>query len=231
MNPHPFQPSPLWFPIAFVTFWMGITIFLGYLSDWYVLMRAFPDQPAEPASYTLSGQWGEMGRGVNMKGILKLAVCASGIRVAVPRLFGPFSRPFLIPWGDLRVVREKRWYGDIAHLEAGTPKLGRITVLDEVATLLADASGERWPEGDRLRPGASRVTRAQIARGVARRWVLMTALASAFFILVPRIAFHAISPARPPAYPPLAAAVLFPAIVLGIACLFDYLSRARKIQK
>jgi len=54
------------------------------------------------------------------------------------------------------------------------------------------------------------------------QWLVLTSVASAFFIIAPRIAVHGSGN-----YPPILVAILFPAIVIGLAFAFQYLIRRR----
>lgn len=117
-------PTWLWFliPALFVLFggglWLGVTTLLGALSGWRAIERRYPDRP-EPALEQLRGQSGRMGVGVNFNRCLRLDICTSGLRVAVPRILGPFSRPFLVPWSEIAANREKVLFGMLVRLTFG----------------------------------------------------------------------------------------------------------------
>jgi hypothetical protein len=134
------------FPLFFAALWIGIGTLLGYMSGWFKLMDRYPDRAHEKPSLRLRMQWGVMGWGVRLRGVLNLSVCDTGLRVGMFRLFGIFSRPFLVPWHDITVSREKSWFGQLAKLEFGSPKVGNLTIHGDVADRLAKAAGDDWPE-------------------------------------------------------------------------------------
>lgn len=209
-------PNPLHFLIGFPLFWFAVAMLLSVVSGWFALMERYPDRP-ETALAVLKNQSGSLGA-VSMRGILTLSVCPSGLRIAIMRIFGPFSRDFFVPWSDITVTRADRFFWKQAKLSFGQPAVGTLTVFADVADHLARAAGTHWPETGSF----PQETRAQAFSRIAKQWLFMTAVAAAFFIIVPRF----LSPNRAAA-PPVAVAILFPAIVFGIASTLQYLRRSR----
>jgi len=211
---------PPWlFPVAFLLFfammWLVVTTKLGRTSGWYELMHRFPDRFDTPL-LTLKGQSGKVGA-VSASGILNVSVCPSGLRLGMMRLFGPFSRPFLVPWESVHVTRKETWFWRSARIEFGIPSVGSVTLASEVADRLARAAGSHWPE-----PGPFPVeTNGQAAARIFKQWLLLTGFAATFFTVAPRLA----SPKGDAL--PIELALLFPAIVFGIVSLIRYFTRAR----
>ncbi len=87
-------PNPLYFLIGFPLFWFAVTMLLSFVSGWYGLMERYPDR-AETALAVLANQSGSLGA-VSMRGILKLSVCPSGLRLGIMRIFGPFCRDLFV---------------------------------------------------------------------------------------------------------------------------------------
>jgi hypothetical protein len=200
------------FPVFFVAMWLAVTTVLSLFSGWFQLSSRFPDQFEEP-NLVLRGQSGAMGPGVSMRGILTLAVCASGIRVGINRLFGPFNKRFFVPWREVSVTRSTSFLlWPVAKLQFGSPAIGSLTVASHVANKLARASGKQWPESGPL-PEEEPVA---VVQRLVVGWGAATVFAAAFFILVPTL--MAPSSARPP----VIVAILFPAVVLGIGALVQY---------
>jgi hypothetical protein len=153
-----------------------------------------------------------------MRNILKLSVCDSGLRVGIMRIFGPFCRDFLVPWNEITITRGDRYFWKFAKLSFGQPSNGDLKVFAEVADALARAAGHRWPEQGSFPEESS----SQSASRIVKQWLAMTALASAFFIIAPRLATS-----NAAARPPIAVAILFPAIVFGIGAVVRYFRRQR----
>jgi hypothetical protein len=141
---------PLFFPVVFICLWLAITTLLGWISGWFALMRTFPNRPEQPLR-TFSNQSGSLS-GVNMRSILRVAVCPSGLRFGLTRLFGPFSRDFLVPWSSITVTRVDKFWGKAAQISLGTPPLGTLTVPAYVADRIARAASEHWPEAGSFPP-------------------------------------------------------------------------------
>jgi len=212
LNP---QYFPFVFPVFFVALWMAVTTLIAVWSGWFRLARRFPDRREQPF-ISLRWQSGWMRGGVNLNGVLNLASCPSGLRIGIMRVFGPFSRPFLVPWDEITVTRSTRWWMPVAKLYLGKPSIGTLIISSHLANRLARAAEGRWPE-------ATLPPRAQPAAVISRLllgWLLMTGLAAGFFIVVSR------SAGGPDALP-IAALVLLPAIVIGLNAVFYYFRHMR----
>jgi hypothetical protein len=133
--------SPGIFLVFFALLWLGVTTLLGVLSGCYSLMRRYPDR-AEASLLTHKYQSGSLGL-VGMRGVLHLGVCASGLRIGLMRVFGPFCRNFSVPWSSISVSRKDRLFSRISVLDFGSRSLGLPA---EVAYRLVRAAGSHWPE-------------------------------------------------------------------------------------
>lgn len=136
---------PVGMLVLFVLIWLLVTMVLALASGWFRLAKRYPDREEEP-TLNLKGQSGLMGPGINLRGVLRLGVCPSGLRLGMARLLGPFSKDFLVPWADISVSRGKALFWQVARLQFGTPQVGVLTVRASLADALAQAAGKRWPE-------------------------------------------------------------------------------------
>jgi hypothetical protein len=201
------------FPILFIAVWLATTTVLALKSRWFALAERYPDRDDEEPLLRLRGQSGTMGRRVAINGVLTLSACPSGLRIGIVRLFGPFSRPFLVPWKEITVTRRAGFFRNVAELRFGDPAIGRLVITDRIANRLAGAAPGRWPE-----PGPLPTpTRREIVRRLLVRWVTCTALAALFLILAPLV----LSP--PEARPTPLFAVLFPTIFFSLVFLVQFL--------
>jgi hypothetical protein len=116
---------PFLFPLYFAALWLTVTTVLGVLTGWFGMMQRFPDRD-ETALATLRRQSGIMGFWVAMSRILSLSPCPSGLRVAIMRLFGPFSRPFLVPWSEVRAARSSFLFAPMIKLTFGASEHGAL---------------------------------------------------------------------------------------------------------
>jgi hypothetical protein len=198
--------------LFFVVVWLGVTTILSLLSGWFRLMAAYPDQSIEPV-LRLRAQSGAMG-GVSMRSVLTLSVCPTGLRVGIMRLFGPFCRDFLVPWESIAVVRKKTLFGPVTELQFGKPVIGRLRIQTQAADRIAGAAAGCWPEPGPL-PEQKPEDRI---RSLLAGWAVMTSLAALFFIFVPRV----VGPSD--AGPPIAVAILFPAIVFGVVSIVRFVA-------
>jgi hypothetical protein len=210
------QTFALYFPVFFVLLWLGVTVLLGLLSGWYFLMRRFPDRPETPLQ-TFKNQSGSIGS-VSARSLLTLSVCAGGLRVGMMRIFGPFSKAFFVPWDEMSIIRKDRFLWKAATISFGNPPVGSLTLMADLADRLARVAGKPWPELGIF----PEETNPQASSRIFKQWLVITAFAAAFFIIVPRL----MTP-KGAARPPILVAILFPAIVFGIGALVQYLRRRR----
>lgn len=144
-------PAWLWFliPVLFLVvgslIWLGVTSLLGAMSGWFRLQGMFPDR-GEPALLSLRMQTGMLGL-VSLRNCLRLEACPSGLRVAVPRLLGPFQRPFLVPWASISIRERKVFLGEAQQLCFGTPEAGSLVLSKTAVARIAAAGPLRLPAG------------------------------------------------------------------------------------
>jgi hypothetical protein len=198
--------------LFFVAVWLTVTTVLALLSGWFRLMAAYPDQSVEPI-LRLRGQSGTIG-GVSMRSVLTLSVCPTGLRVGIMRAFGPFCRDFLVPWESIAVVRKKTLFSPVAELQFGKPVIGRLRIPTQAADRMARAAVGHWPEPGPL----SEQKPEDRVRSLLTWWAVMTSFAALFFIFAPRV----IGPSD--AGPPIAVAILFPAIVFGVVSFVRFVA-------
>jgi len=195
---------------------------MGALSGWYGLMKLFPDRGEAPIR-SFQGQTGWMSSGLAFNGILTLSVCPSGLRVSVPRLFGPFSKPFLVPWNEIRVFRLTAYFQPAARLEFGRPSNGSLTVLATTADRLARTAGGDWPE-----PGPFPFqSTGHILAGVVLQWAALSSLVAVLLIVISLV----YAPARP--FLPLPICIGLPGLAMGlVACVqFTLLANAADAER
>jgi hypothetical protein len=184
--------------------WLAVTTLLTLASGWYRLAARYPNRIDEPLLriHVPSGSMGLVG----MRNLLTLSPCPSGLRVSMFRLFGPFCRPFFVPWDDVAVLRTKMFFAPAARLQFGKPIAGTLAVEAYIANELARAAGERWPEAGPI----AEETRRDLIRRLIIQWAIMTGVAALVLTVAPLVAG---------VHVPISLAILFPAIGLGIATI------------
>ena len=103
----------------------------------------------------------------------------------------------------------------IAELEFARQAQSKLSIPEHVANRLAASAAGRWPEPG---PVPDETDSGALSR-IAKRWLLSTTLAAAFFIIAPRI----VAPTG--AHPPIVVAILFPAIVFGLGAVIQYIRK------
>jgi len=123
------------FLAAFSALWLAITSLLGWMSGWGRLERAFPDRP-EPSIETLTFQSVRV-RGVNYNNCIRFELCATGLRVSVLRLLGPFQRPFFVPWSQIRAERTSGLFLNYVTLAFGMRGKGGMVIRERAFERMA----------------------------------------------------------------------------------------------
>lgn len=118
---------PYLFPGFFIGMWLVVTTILGIMSSWFRLQRRFPSGK-EVSRLTIRTLFGQMGLGVQMGGGLTLSACPSGLRVGMLRLFGPFQRPFLVPWEQIKAEPRTLFFLPSVRLSFGDSEVGNLTI-------------------------------------------------------------------------------------------------------
>lgn len=207
------------FPL-FVVFvailWLAIVAALALMSGWSLLARTYPDRQ-EPNLLLLKWQSGMLGR-ANMRGMLRLAVCPSGLRIGARKIFGPWNPDFLVPWNEIRISRHALWFATFVELRFGDPEVGKLRLAAHTADCLARASMGRWPETGPFPEQMD--NRAPVT--AVKEWAAKTVVAALLFIFVPPL----IAPNGP--HPPIELAITIPAVAFAIIGVVKYNYRIRR---
>jgi hypothetical protein len=167
---------------SFALMWLLITTYLSLVSGWFRLMLKFPDRD-EPPLLQIRMINGSIGLGIDLRGILTVSACPSGLRVGVLRLFGPFCRDFFVPWESISATREISLFFQGIKLHFGSPVVGTLFISQDVADQLAFTAPGRWP-GIGSRPEE---TRGEILRGLLIQWAALTGAQVLFIIVAPML--------------------------------------------
>jgi hypothetical protein len=204
---------PYLFPLFFAGMWLAVTSVIAVMSGWFELQSRYPDRSEEPIRRWAMAS-GRLGPLAQYSSCMVLAVCPSGLRVGVWRVFGPFCRNFFVPWSDLGVQRT----GLATRLVIGAGALGdrpagALTVSNGQAAQLAEAAGKLWPPSDT----ATEEPRVlDVAGKLALQWVLISAAAAIFFSFGPQL-FEPHAPRMP-----VGETVVFPTVFFGAAALLQF---------
>ena len=135
-----------WFPVAcpffFAGIWLTVTIVNGLMSGWFNLQQWYADDRDERPLLKLRWQSGTMGFGANFNRVLTLAACRSGLSIRVPRIFGPFQKPLLIPWSEIEASEKRSFFMKMVRLDLGKPSNGKLILREKTWAQLVDAAKE-----------------------------------------------------------------------------------------
>jgi hypothetical protein len=81
----------------------------------------------------------------NFASCLMLEICATGLRISLLRLLGPFQRPFFVPWSSIRVGRRRILFRHFYELSFGTPAAGNLLLTERTAERIAARAPLRLP--------------------------------------------------------------------------------------
>lgn len=198
---------PALFPFLFVGMWLAITTMLGLMSGWFGLQARFPDRK-EQSVLTLRFKSGIMGLGVSFDGCLTLSACPSGLRIACWRIFGPFERPFLVPWEQIRPENSSSFFVPMTKLRFGQSEdVGSLKIDAGVWRKLSSVARTSGSDA----PAPLAISSRGVAIKFAVQWAILTGGATAIFFFMSTRAGV-----------PLLSCFGFPAVMLGVPQLIRY---------
>ncbi|HEX3406994.1 MAG TPA: hypothetical protein VHS81_07130 [Caulobacteraceae bacterium] len=206
---------PYLFPLFFGVMWLAVTTLIAVYAGWFGLQARYPDQTEAPIRRwsMASGRFGPL---ASYSNCLVLAVCPSGLRIGIWRVFGPFCRNIFVPWADLRVER-LGWSTRLAIGPPGTgyQPMGRLTISDSLASEIAAAAGKAWPAAKAV---AEPLSAWKFAQRLLLQWAFISVTASLFFVFAPRLL------GRGETGLPVTVAIAFPTLFFGAAALIQFLA-------
>lgn len=203
------------FPFLFAGAWLAATTMLGFLSGWFNLQQWY-EAPADQPLLKLRGQSGWMGVGVSFGGCLTLSAHRHGLGIAVWRIFGPFQRPFLVPWNEIEAQPSKTLFTPMVKLGLGEPAVGTLKISAQSWSRLVEAAGPAVGLSFKSVPPPSR---GLIARGLFIEWLVIVAFFAVFFTFAAQTGDEA------EAIP--IGIIAFPAVAFGIVQLIRYAHRSK----
>ncbi|GAA0471222.1 hypothetical protein GCM10009096_10210 [Parasphingorhabdus litoris] len=131
------------FMAIFLGMWLLVVTLLARISGWTKLQDRFPDRP-DQSLIVMRAQSGAMGgiasAKVNFSGCLRFDVCRTGLRISVWKIFGPFQRPFFVPWSQINVSDASVFKFKRHRLGFGTPESGFLIIANRTAEIIAGQS-------------------------------------------------------------------------------------------
>lgn len=130
--------TPAFVPIFVLLMWLSVTTIGGLASGWFRLQQRFPASDEVPLrKLRMRTGWVNWAR---FGGILSFAACRSGLRVAVWPLFGPFTRPFEVPWSQIEAEPVRILFSSMVQLRLGHPEAGRLAISEDAWRELTTAA-------------------------------------------------------------------------------------------
>lgn len=123
--------------------WVALMALIGLLGGWGRLARAYPARGAFPRqrwhAQSIQFGWTNYGHCVTM------AADASHLHLAVPLPFRPGHAPVAVPWPEVEVDEDPRWYRPPVRLRFRRLPGAAAYVSRALADKLREAAGESWP--------------------------------------------------------------------------------------
>ncbi|RKF19277.1 hypothetical protein D6851_12500 [Altericroceibacterium spongiae] len=132
--------------LVFLLFWLLVTTVLQRVAGWPQLEKAFPDRDERP-EVIFRMQSGMIGmsakRRIALSACLRYDICPGGMRFMIWRLFGPFAKPFFVPWRALEMRDDDKVLRNGAFLAFGKSESGGMWMSGPAAVRLRDRAKGR----------------------------------------------------------------------------------------
>ena len=209
---------PFAFPFFFVGMWLLVGTMLGFMSGWFNLQQWYPDDNSEEPLLRLRWQSGMMGMGVRLNRVLTLSAKRSGLSISMWRIFAPFQRPLLIPWGEITAEPSKIFFTPMVKLSFGNPANGTLKINARSWSRLLKAVPQDRSGSQLHLPDAPDISSASVALGMFIEWLVLATILVLVFGLMIRSS---------PGVPPLPLVyIAIPVAALAIGQLIRFLRQA-----
>jgi hypothetical protein len=150
------------FPVPFAAFWQAITGILGPASGGSACSVPSPTTADRAAAFPV----GRDGRGdAGESSCFTLDIFATGLRISVLRLVGPFQRPSFVPWSNIWVGRRRIIFRRFCELSFGTPVEGNLLLSERTVRRIAAVAPLRYRRAESRRAPTERWADALQRRG------------------------------------------------------------------
>ena len=132
------------FPIYFLCLWLLVGATISYVGGWFSLAKVYRTRvPFDGAKW--GGQSGRMRGLANYNNVLTLGVSQQGLYLASMFLFRFMHPPLLVPWGEIKVRRNKGWVFEYVTFTMGHELEIPLRVREKLAAKLRESARNSWP--------------------------------------------------------------------------------------
>ena len=145
-----FQSLPTLLVVAlatagFAVFWLILGYALCAVSGWFRLQKRYAAElrPGALSPVRESVRLGSAYVGpIRYNNVLRVSARPEGLGLSVLRLMGPFQKPLLIPWTDVKSRSDGKRFllGAMVRVDLGQPPRGRLTLREQDWRRIEDAA-------------------------------------------------------------------------------------------
>jgi hypothetical protein len=138
------QHSAALFPVLLVALWCVVTAAISHVGGWAILARQY-----RYSSEFMGEKWrmqsGRMRWLMSYNNCLTLGGNETGLYLSVLSLFRFQHPPLLIPWPEISVSRQRRFFFNYVRLTLGREVKIPLLLRPTIAERLRRAAGSHWP--------------------------------------------------------------------------------------
>jgi hypothetical protein len=132
------------FPIYFLSLWLLVGAIISYVGGWLSLSKSYRTRvPFNGAKW--GGQSGRMRWLANYNSVLTMGASQQGLYLASIFLFRFMHPPLLVPWSEIKVLRNKGWVFEYVTFTMGRELAIPLRIRGRLAAKLRESAGNCWP--------------------------------------------------------------------------------------
>jgi hypothetical protein len=131
------------FPLYFLTLWIGISYLIAKMGGWRALAARFRTS-GEFSGATWSFQGAAMRLGTRYNGCLTVGANNQGLFIRPFVFFRAWHPPLFVPWTEITVVPQQRWYGNMVNYTLGRGEKIPFMVREKLAQRIQEAARQQW---------------------------------------------------------------------------------------
>lgn len=131
-----------YFWLIFPVFWICFCYLIALVSGWKRLADNYATK-YKPPGIVWRFESAQLRFAASYSGCLNFSTTKQGLYVSILFLFRPGHESLYIPWSDVQVYTEKKWFRRVVRIQVGSVP---ILIKEKLAYELRGVAGDGWPK-------------------------------------------------------------------------------------